>query len=430
MFQRDFSGTRFIIKIPNNLKYPPNCMYFEVNSTNPVVKAVIAGTAPQPAKLAAARGMLPLAQNDLLEILVALATGNDAELAETARQTLSAQDNSALKSAVGSSEVAPRVLDFFVDFDDLPVEIHETILQNPRTPEHSIVKFARKTTNGGLLELVSFNQQLLIQTPAIIEAIIANPYRTAEAERRAQETKREFFEKERGAQQIADELRAQGKEAAAEFIETAEFVQNLDETELSFEDAILLASHIEVPDAEVDDSWLSLDLIEELYEETEEQREAIVNKILGELRFEEDSVSGERISMINRILKMGMKDRMKLAMKGDREARNVLIRDPNRIVAQAVVQNPKITENEVEKIASMKTVPEEVLRLIAMNRNWARNYQIVYKLAQNPRTPLGSAFTILTRLQLRDLLAMTKNRNVSDAIRKQALRLATARMGR
>ncbi len=299
-----------------------------------------------------------------------------------------------------------------------------------RTPEHSIVKFARKTTNGDLLELVSFNQQLLIQTPAIIEAIIANPYRTAEAERRAQETKREFFEKERGAQQIADELRAQGKEAAAEFIETAEFAQNLDDTELSFEDAILLASHIEVPDAEIDDSWLSLDLIEELYEETEEQREAIVNKILGELRFEEDSVSGERISMINRILKMNMKDRMKLAMKGDREARNVLIRDPNRIVAQAVVQNPKITENEVEKIASMRTVPEEVLRLIAINRSWARNYQIMYKLAQNPRTPLGSAFTILTRLQLRDLLAMTKNRNISDAIRKQALRLATARTGR
>jgi len=430
MFQRVFSETCFIDKIPNNLKYPANFMYFEVNSTNPVVKAIVAGTAPQPAKLAAARGMLPLPQNDLLEILVALATGSDAELAETARQTLSAQDDSALKSAVGSSEVAPRVLDFFVDFDDLPIEIHETILQNPRTPEHSIVKFARKTTKGELLELVSFNQQLLIQTPAIIEAIIANPYRTAEAERRAQETKREFFEKERGAQQIADELRAQGKEAAAEFIETAEFAQNLDETELSFEDAVLLASHIEVPDAEIDDSWLSLDLIEELYEETEEQREAIVNKILGELRFEEDSVSGERISMINRILKMNMKDRMKLAMKGDREARNVLIRDPNRIVAQAVVQNPKITENEVEKIATMRTVPEEVLRLIAINRSWARNYQIMYKLAQNPRTPLGSAFTILTRLQLRDLLAMSKNRNVSDAIRKQALRLATARTGR
>ena len=405
-------------------------MNFEVNSTNPVVKAVIAGTAPPPAKFAAARGMLPLAQNDLLEILVALAADTDAELAETARQTLSAQDNSAIKEAVRSTDVAPRVLDFFVDYAELPLEIHEAILQNPKTPEQSVVKFARKTTNGELLELISFNQQRLIKTPAIIDAIIANPYRTAEAERRAQETKREFFEKERGVQQIAGELRAQGKEAAAEFFETAEFALNPDETDLSFEDAILLASMIEVPDAEIDDSWLSLDLIEELYQETAEQREAIVNKILGELRFEEDSVSSERISMLNRVMRMNMKDRMKLAMKGDREARNILIRDPNRIVAQAVVMNPKITDQEIEKIAAMRTVPEEVLRLIANNRAWSRSYQIIFKLAQNPRTPLASSMTILTRLQTKDLIAMSKNKNISEAIRKQSFRLSAMRSGR
>jgi hypothetical protein len=405
-------------------------MNFEVNSTNPVVRAIIAGTAPPPAKLAAARGMLPLPQNDLLEILVALATGSDPVLAENARQTISSQDTASLKDAMQSSEVAPRVLDFFADYENLPNEICESIVQNTRTPEESIVKLARKTTNGDLLELISFNQQLLIKAPAIIDAIIANNYRTSEAERRAQEVKREFFEKERGAQQIANELRAQGKEAAAEFVEKAEFADNPKGFDLSFEDAILLAQHIEVPDSEVDDSWLSLEFIEEMYEESPEERAAIIDKILGELRYEdEDSVSGERISMLNRILKMGMKDRVKLAMKGDREARNILIRDPNRIVAQAVVQNARITEMEVEKIASMKSVPEDVLRLIAINRAWARNYQIMFKLAQNPRTPMGNVISILTRLQLRDLIAMTKNRNISDAVRKQALRLASARMG-
>jgi len=187
---------------------------------------------------------------------------------------------------------------------------------------------------------------------------------------------------------------------------------------------------IETADADVDDSWLSLDVIEELYQESAEEREAIVHKILGEMRFEEDSLSSERISMINRVMRMNMKDRMKLAMKGDREARNILIRDPNRIVAQAVVQNPKITEQEIEKIATMRTVPEEVLRLIAINRAWARNYQIMHKLAQNPRTPLSNAMTILTRLQTKDLLAMSKNRNVTEAIRKQAFRLGSARVGR
>ncbi len=417
-------------KIPNSLKYPADFMDFKINSQNPAVRAVIEGTAPMPAKLAAARGILPLPQNDLLEVLVALATGTDAELSQNARQTLDSQNISELQTVFGSKEVAPRVLDFFAGKEGLPNNAYEAILQNPKTPEPSIIKFARESKAGELLELISFNQQLLIQSPAILDAILANPYRTAEAERRAAETKREFFEKTRGAQQIANELRAQGKDAAAEFIETAEFAEDFEDSNISFEDAILLAEHIEVPDAEIDDSWLALEYIEELYEETEEQREAIVNKILGDIQFEEDSVSSERISMINRILKMGMKDRVKLAMKGDREARNILIRDPNRIVAQAVISNARITENEVEKIAAMRAVPEDVLRLIAINRTWTRNYMIMHKLAQNPRTPIANVMTILTRLQLRDLAALAKNRNVSDAVRRQALRLAQARTGK
>ncbi len=420
------SFTIYKFAIPPELPIMDN----EVNSKNPAVLAIIAGTAPKLAKLAAARGMLPIAQNDLLEVLVALTHEQDPEIAQTSNETLLSQDPGGLGSVFQSTDVAPTVLDFYANVENLPVESYEAILSNHRTPDSAIAKFARVTKNGDLLELIAVNQQLLIRAPSIIDAIANNPYRTAEAERRAAETKREFFEKERGAQQIASELRAQGKGAAAEFIENSEFASVTDLADQAFQDALFLAEHIEAFDSEIDDSWLSLDLIEELYEETQEEREAIVNKILGELKAEDDSISGERISMINRVMRMGMKDRMRLAMKGDREARNILIRDPNRIVAQAVVQNPKLTEQEVEKIATMRTVPEEVLRLIAINRKWARNYQIMLKLAQNPRTPLSNSITILTRLQTKDLLAMAKNRNISDAIRKQSNRLASARVGR
>lgn len=405
-------------------------MNAQINSTNPVVQAIIENRAPAPAQMAAARGMLPLPQIDLLEILVALAARDDAELARTAQQTLNAQETGVLEDVFQSAEVAPRVLGFFAVQDHLPSEIYEKILQNARTPESSIVEFARKTSRGELLEMISFNQQLLIKTPALIDAIVNNPHRTSEAERRAQETKREFFEKERGAQQIANELRAQGKDAAAEFVEDAELAAAIEAGALSVDDAMFLAEHIEAFEADIDDSWLSLDLIEEIYEESPEEREAIVSKIIGEMNFEGDSPSGERVSMINRILRMNMKHRMKLAMKGDREARTILIRDPNRVVAAAVIQNPKITDQEVEKIAAMRTVPEEVLRLIAINRTWSRSYTIMHKLAQNPRTPLANAMTILTRMQTKDLIAMSKNRNISEAIRKQALRLSTARAGK
>ena len=409
-------------------------MNVEVNSTNPTVKAIISGTAPRPAQLAAARGILPLPQSDLLEILVSLADGGDAELAENSRQTLASQNTEELESNIKSGQLAPNVLSYFALQENLSNPLYEAILTSPKTPHSAIVKFARNSREGDLIELISLNQQLLIQNPAIIDAIIANPFRTAEAERRAAETKREFFEKERGAQQIANELRAQGKNAAAEFIEQADFSKDLQDfasdTNLTYEDAMLLAEHIEVSDAETDDSWLGLEYLEDIYEESEQQRQEIVDKILGEFRLEdENSITGDRVSMIQRIMRMTMKDRIKLAGKGDREARNILVRDPNRVVAQAVIKNAKITDQEVEKIAAMRTVPEDVLRQIFINKKWARNYSIMHNLARNPRTSIANAMNILSRLQLKDLEAIGKNRNVAEAIRKQSARLASLRKG-
>jgi len=402
----------------------------EITSANPVVRAVIDGTAPRPAQVAASRGILPLPQTDLLEILVNFYEGSDDELKENARQTLSSQSTASLDSILRSAEAAPNVLSYFAAQEHLPAAVYEAILVNSRTPSSSVAAFARKTTSGELLELISLNQQLLIQDPSIIEAIVSNPHRTSEAERRAAETKREFFEKERGAQQIANELRAQGKVAAAEFIEQAEFGEDMEASGLSAEDAMLLAAHIEVLDRETDDSWLGLEYIEEIYEETEAQRKAIFDKILGEMQNEEEEVPGERISMLNRILRMGVKDRVKLGMKGDREARNILIRDPNKLVSSAVVNNPRITEQEIETIAAMRSISEDILRQIAVNRQWSRSYNVQHSLVRNPRTPIANAMTIMSRLQLRDLTALSKNRNVSDAVRRHAIRLLANRTGR
>lgn len=404
-------------------------MSLEIASTNPVVTAIVTGTAPRPAQVAASRGLLPLPQADLFEILVVLSSSNDPELYSNAKATLSEQEISQIEPVIRSNECAPAVLAYFSGQHHLPEPIYEAIALNPRTPAETVARLTRATNNGDLLERLSLNQQLLIRAPAVIDAIISNPHRTAEAERRAIETKREFFEKERGAAQIANELRAQGNEAAAEFLEQAEFADDLDGSGMSAEDALLLAKHIEVLDRETDDSWLGLEYIEEIYEETEEQRKAIFEKILGELKVEEEDVPGERISTLNRIMKMGVKDRVKLGMKGDREARNILIRDPNKLVSSAVINNPKITEQEVERISSMRTVPEEILRQIAVNRQWIRSYNIQLSLARNPRTPLGNSMSIMNRLQLRDLIALQKDRNVPEAVRKHAVRLVNTRTG-
>jgi hypothetical protein len=401
-------------------------MSANATSTNPVVQAIVAGTAPQGAKMAAARGLLPLDQADMLEALVALRESEDEFIAHAAQETLASQEPTTLLGIASSKEIAPSVLGYFATRSDVGREVHEAITLNARTPDEAMALLAGTTTDGALLELITVNQQRLIRAPAIIEAVINNPARTPEAERRVRETRREFFEKERGAQQIAEELRARGQTAAAEFMETAESVSG---TELTVDDAWLIAQHIEVSDAEIDDSWLALERFEELLEESYEQRAANAERIIADTRNEGKELLPERISLIRRVMMMTVKDRVKLGMKGDREARSILIRDSNRVVAAAVIHNPRITDQEVENIASMRTVSDEVLRIIAMNRAWARSYTIIFNLARNPRTPVPTAINILPRIHSKDLQHITQNRNVSEAVRRQAARLVATRTG-
>jgi regulator of extracellular matrix RemA (YlzA/DUF370 family) len=396
-------------------------------STNPVVQAIINGSAPQPARLAAASGLLPLPQSDLLEVLVALRESEDADIAEAAASTLASQENEDLLTAARATDTSPFVLQFLGTVAGSR-DLHEAVIQNNNTPDVAIASIAGVVADGSLLELIATNQQRLVRSPAIIDAILQNPARSAEAERRARETKREFFEKERGARQIADELRAQGKTAAAEFFETADL--STATGGLSFEDAWLIAQHIEVSDADLDDSWLPMERYEELVPESAAEHAAAVKRVIESERLESGAeVKPERVALIRQLMNMNAKDRVKLARKGDREARSILIRDSNRIVAAAVINNPRMTDQEAENIASMRTVSDEVLRLISMNRSWARSYTIIHNLCRNPRTPIPTAISILPRIRTKDLQHISQNRNVSEAVRRQALRLAQTRSG-
>ena len=394
-------------------------------STNPVVKAILDGSAPRKAKLAAASGLLPLDQSELLEVLVALRESAEAELSEAATETLESQTPDDLLIAAKSVDTSAAVLDYVAASPKGDRQIYEAVVQNTNTSDQAVARLAAATSDSSLLDLIAINQQRLVRFPAIIDVILANSDRSIEAERRARETKREFFEKERGAQQIAEELRARGKTAAAEFFETAALNESL-----SIEDAWMLAAHIEVSDADLDNSWLPAERYEELTSETPEEHAANFKRIIEFERLEMGDVPAERVSLIRQLMFMNARDRMKMAMKGDREARGILIRDSNRVVAAAVINNPRINDQEVENIASMRTVSDEVLRLIAINRGWARSYPIIHNLVRNPRTPIPTVVSILPRIRTKDLSQLALNRNVSEAARRHALRLSNARSGK
>jgi regulator of extracellular matrix RemA (YlzA/DUF370 family) len=395
----------------------------EITSKNPTVRAIIGGTAPQPARLAAASGLLPLPQTDLLEVLVALRQSDDSEIAAAAEETLGSQSVDDILTAAKAQDTPRSVLDYLATFPGADRQVQEAVVLNNRTPDRAVANVAALTNDAAVLELIAINQQRLVRFPEIIDAILANSARSPEAERRAQETRREFFEKERGAQQIAQELRARGKSAAAEFFESAEL------RGLTAHDAWLIAEHIEVSDAELDNSWLPAERYEELADETAEDYAANFKRVMEYERSEMGEVPAERVTLIRRIMFMNAKDRMKLAMKGDREARSILIRDSNKVVATAVINNPRVTDQEVENIAAMRTVADEVLRLIAINRAWARSYTIIHNLVRNPRTPVPTVVSTLPRIRSKDLQNLSQNRNVSEAVRRQALRLVQVREG-
>jgi hypothetical protein len=125
-------------------------------------------------------------------------------------------------------------------------------------------------------------------------------------------------------------------------------------------------------------------------------------------------------SALQRIAAMNVAQRLGLAMKGSREERAILIRDPNKIVGAAVLSSPKLTETEVETIARMATISEELLRIIAHTRAWMKNYQVVVALTKNPKTPVAISMNLLSRLNERDLRMLSSDRNISDVLRLTA----------
>ena len=137
--------------------------------------------------------------------------------------------------------------------------------------------------------------------------------------------------------------------------------------------------------------------------------------------------AARRQTLIQRIAKMTVAQRVQYAIKGGSDARRTLIRDPNKVVQRAVLQSPRLTDQEVEAFASMSALTDEVLRLIAGNRVFRKNYMVVRNLINNPKTPLDVTLHMLPMLNSQDLKRLTTNKNVPDTLRTTAMKLQRTR---
>ncbi len=389
---------------------------------SPVIEAIRNGSIPAPAKLAAARAMLPLAPEEMLEALVLLSQDASEEVRAAALKSLEEFNPAQMLSVVTQSQAPPEVLRYLCTWGRGRRELYEALILNAATPDEGIEVLAGSIRDGAILELIAINQQRLIRHPAIIDAILSNSARTPEAERRAREVRIEFFEKELGARRIAEERRARAAAASAAL--------GLEQVEEIVAD--LLDEDLAIEELEIDDRFLHEKFTLGLSSEAEAENTSLIarteaQRIADEARAEGEEITEQRLTTMQFIARLNVKQRVQLALKGNREARLILKRDSNKSVILAVLSNPRITEAEVEAIANTKSIPEEALRLIGLNRAWMRSYPIVHNLVRNPRTPVATSLPLLNRLFPKDLKALTTNRNIPEVIRKTAHRLLASR---
>jgi hypothetical protein len=148
---------------------------------------------------------------------------------------------------------------------------------------------------------------------------------------------------------------------------------------------------------------------------------------LADAAAEAEPDAGRRQTLLQQIGHMTVAQRVQFAMKGGSEARRTLIRDSNKVVQRAVLQSPRLTDQEVEAFASMANLTDEILRLIAGNRNFRKNYVVVRNLINNPKTPLDVTLHMLPALTPTDLKKLTMNKNVPETLRTSALKLQRTR---
>ncbi|MBI3448097.1 MAG: hypothetical protein HY049_04135 [Acidobacteria bacterium] len=346
-----------------------------------LVDSILAGRAPRAVRLAAARGALPVPRASVLRLLVALVPDGDEEIRLAAGASLGAWTQEELQQLAADPDTGPAVLEYLLRSPAATPRLLEIVLSHPGTPVDAILEAARTFDPPGLDALL-LNQTLLIQHPELLDAAEANPAATPSHRARLVEIRRHFF-------------RAPSRpDPAPEAAPGAPIPAH--ETPPPFP-----AVSDEAPPASGQPTPEAPALLDE---------------------------GPEHEGAMQRIFKMNVGEKIGLAAKGTREERSLLIRDSNRSVQDAVINSPKLSESEVETIAKMRNVNEDILRQIAGHRDWMKSYAVLLGLATNPKTPIGIAMSLLARLNTQDLKSLQNDKNVSEAIRRTARKHVEARV--
>ncbi len=346
---------------------------------------VLSEKAPLPMKMLGAKGVIPGAPPvDALSVIAALAQTAEAKVADAALTTLKAPPKPLLDGAL-SGELQPFVLAALVEHHCENRDIIARLLGQKQLTEDLLATLSSKTNEAGG-EVIATNEALLLRFPLAIEKLYMNKaVRMSTSDRLVELAVRNDIELNfpafrQAAQAIMNQLIPEPSE------------------EPTFDDLHFQQTEQCALDAELGDE-------EDVIERDDEGEEKLVDKAVPLFKQLQDASITEKI---------------RRAMLGNSTERLLLVRDTNRLVSEAAAKSPRMTENDAARIASSRSVSDEVLRIIANNRELTRSYQVKLNLVTNPRTPFTFSSRLMPHLRDMDVKQIAKSKNIPGAVQKAA----------
>jgi hypothetical protein len=387
----------------------------------PILELIKKNAVPVNVMRSAALGSLPISADETLEVLVYLT--NNPLFGQDARMTLARWDAQSAMEVLSKETTAPEVLLYFWQEQNRRPGLMPTLIENQAIPENLLMELAgdgsREIVN---MLLASARARAL---PSVVEALSANEYVTPAEAEALRSSIAKPAEQKAAPEELADveetspEVEAAHKafeqehasEIAAEEGKPFELVQE-DETPPEAGAAVAEGTAATVADPV-----------------PREQVPAAAPPAAPALD-EFDAAEQKRITVLQKVSRLNVGQRIKLGFIGGREERAILIRDTARLVQNAVLSSPKVTDAEVESFAGSKNLQENVFREIARQRRFIKLYPVVRNLVNNPKCPLDISLTLIKTLMVYDLKSLRHNKNVPDTIRKVAAKLYTEKATR
>ena len=395
----------------------------------------------------AAKGALSVPPDENIEILVYLAKHNKI-FGDLARMTLAGWDEKASLAAASDPKTPREVLDYLISPENLRPKLLPALLGNPSVADSELAKFAISASPEAIAAMLESPR--VRASVGILDCLLGNPYLKATETSTVAGLLRACKGEAPSvpAAVPATDSGPQDVEAVANDVEVAvevaqEAVVSEEEGEVP-EEAIsaYLAEHATEIAGEQDKPFKAVGGIVELlgsdYFPVSENKEmaetgstekaaadaaSAASAAAAKAKPAAPAKPAQRDNTLQKINRLDVKGRIQLAMKGNKEERSILIRDGTKVVALAVLDAPKISDGEVEKFALQKNVLEAVLRQIPLKRRFMKNYIVVRNLVANPRTPLDLGLGLMKHLQPQDLKNISGNKEVSETVRKLALKM-------